>query len=217
MREARDHGPESAAAVAAPGETGGMAFGMVGAGLPVGSGDRASDVSERGVEPFEGRHEDRPAPGVGADRPVVAAGMAEGGPAAEGVGHDLGVGCGPALAEAPDRDRSGPRPRTAFCRVRPGPPPAARSTPPGWASSIPTRPDGGFFPSRRAVPAVILRFIVRAAPCLTPSRRSGSTDRMSFFAVMIGWMAVNQTVSGSLVEWRIVPAVGEVRFLPRLH
>ena len=32
MREARDHGPEPLAAVAAPGEAGGMAFGVAGAG-----------------------------------------------------------------------------------------------------------------------------------------------------------------------------------------
>ena len=44
VQEAQHHGP--AAAVAAPGEAGGMAFGVV--GLPVGSDDRALDVSERG-------------------------------------------------------------------------------------------------------------------------------------------------------------------------
>ena len=138
-RETRDHGPEMVAAVAAPGEAGGMAFGVVGAGLPVGSGDRAFDVSERGVDPFEGRHLGRPAPGTGADRPVAAAGMAEGGSAAEGVGHDLGVGVSqrfapraiPRLRKPPTgtglascavglRGWSRPRPRTASCRVRPG-------------------------------------------------------------------------------------------------
>ena len=136
VREARDHGPEMVAAIAAPGEAGGMAFGVVEAGLPVGSNDRAPDVSKQGVDPFEGRHAGRPAPGTGADRPVVAAGTAEGGPAGEGVGRDLGVGgesrpalwaaCGPALAEASDGDRLGlarsafgTRPRTASCRVRP--------------------------------------------------------------------------------------------------
>ena len=92
VRAARHHGPELAAAVAAPGEAGGMAFGVVGAGLPVGSGDRVPDVSERGVDPLEGRHAGRHAPGAGAGRPVVVAGMAEGGPAGEGVGHDLGAG-----------------------------------------------------------------------------------------------------------------------------
>ena len=35
VQEARDHGLEPVAAVAAPGEAGGMAFGVVGAGLPV--------------------------------------------------------------------------------------------------------------------------------------------------------------------------------------
>ena len=116
MRAARhhDHGPELAAAVAAPGDADGMAFGVV--GLPVGSGDRNPDVSERGVDPLEGRHAGRPAPGAGAGRPVVAAGMAEGGPAGEGVGHDLGAAggrpvlyaaCDLVLAEAPDRNRLG--------------------------------------------------------------------------------------------------------------
>ena len=74
VREARDHGPGPLAAVAAPGEADGMAFGVVGARLPVGSGARIPDVSEHGVDPLEGRHASRPAPGVGADRPVVAAG-----------------------------------------------------------------------------------------------------------------------------------------------
>ena len=97
VREARDHGLEPAAAVAAPGEAGGMAFGVVGAGLPVGSGDRAPDVSGRGVDPLEGRHSDGLAPGAGADRPMVIPGMAEGGPAGEGVGHDLGIGGRPAF------------------------------------------------------------------------------------------------------------------------
>ena len=64
---------------------------------------------------------------------------------------------------------------------------------------------------------MILRFIVQAVPCLTPSRRPGSTEEIPFFAVTTGWIAANQTVSGSLVEWKIVPAVSEVRFLHRLH
>ena len=40
---------------------------------------------------------------------------------------------------------------------------------------------------------------------------------MPFFAVTIRWMAANQSVSGSLVAWKIVPAVGDVCFLHRLH
>ena len=39
---------------------------------------------------------------------------------------------------------------------------------------------------------------------------------MPFFAVTIRWMAANQSVSGSLVAWKIVPAVGDVCFLHRL-
>ena len=70
---------------------------------------------------------------------------------------------------------------------------------------------------RRAITAMILRFIVRAVACPTPDRRPGSTDGIPFPAVTTGWIAANHTVGGSLVEWRIVPAVGEVRFLRRLH
>ena len=36
---------------------------------------------------------------------------------------------------------------------------------------------------------------------------------MPFFAVTIRWMAANQSVSGSLVAWKIVPAVGDVWLL----
>ena len=50
---------------------------------------------------------------------------------------------------------------------------------------------------------------------LTPRRWASSTDETPFFAVTIRWMAANQMVSGSLVEWTIVPAVGEVCFLHR--
>ena len=64
---------------------------------------------------------------------------------------------------------------------------------------------------------MIFRFIVQAVPCLTPNRRPGSTEEIPFSAVTTVWMAANQTVGGSLVEWKIVPAVSEVRFLQRLH
>ena len=72
-------------------------------------------------------------------------------------------------------------------------------------------------PSRRAITAMILCFTVQAVGCLTPRRRPSSTDEMPFFAVTIRWMAANQSVSGSLVAWKIVPAVGDVCFLQRLH
>ena len=64
---------------------------------------------------------------------------------------------------------------------------------------------------------MILCFTAQAVGCLTPRRRPSSTDEMPFFAVTIRWMAANQTVSGSLVAWKIVPAVGDVCFLHRLH
>ena len=235
MQEARHHSPEMVAAVAAPGEAGKMAFGVVGAGLLVGSRDRTPDVSERGVDPFEGGHSGRPAPGAGADCPVVAAGMVEGGPAAEGVGYDLGVGGRPALcaacdlglAEAPDRDRLGlARSALGVCRNRgherrpagcaPSPP-AARTHAAEVGVVHPQPPRRRLFPLAPGHPAMIFCFIAQAVPCLIPNRRPGSTEENPFLAVTTGWMAANQTVSGSLVEWKIVPAVSEVCFLQRLH
>ena len=67
------------------------------------------------------------------------------------------------------------------------------------------------------ITAMIFCFIVQAVACRTPNRRPSSTEEIPFFAVTIRWIAANQTVSGSLVEWNIVPAVSEVRFLQRLH
>ena len=64
---------------------------------------------------------------------------------------------------------------------------------------------------------MIFCFIVQVLACLTPSRCPSSADEMPFFAVAIRWMAANHIVDGSLVEWKIVPAVGEVCFLRRLH
>ena len=68
MNEARDHGVELVAPVVSPGEAGEVALGMIGAELGVGSGDRALDVAERRVDPFEGRHAGGLPPGAGADR-----------------------------------------------------------------------------------------------------------------------------------------------------
>lgn len=86
---------------------------MIRAELAIGSTERTLDVAERGVDPLEGHHAGCLAARAGAGRPMVMAGTAEGGPAGEAVGHDLGVGgrpalcaaCGLALAEAPDRSR----------------------------------------------------------------------------------------------------------------
>ena len=96
MQEARDRGLELVASVVAPSEAGEIAFGVIGSELAIGSGDRALDVSERSVDPLEGRHAGCLAARAGANRPVVMAGMAEGGPTGVSVGHDLGVGS-PAL------------------------------------------------------------------------------------------------------------------------
>ena len=64
---------------------------------------------------------------------------------------------------------------------------------------------------------MILCFMAQAVGCLTPRRRLSFTDETPFFAVTIRWMAANQSVSGSLVEWKMVPAVGDVCFLQWLH
>ena len=64
---------------------------------------------------------------------------------------------------------------------------------------------------------MILCFMAQAVGCLTPSLRASCTDETPFLAVTIRWMAANQSLSGSLVAWKIVPAVGDVCFLQRLH
>ena len=45
--------------------------------------------------------------------------------------------------------------------------------------------------------------------CLIPSRRPSSTELIPFLAVAISHIARNQLVSGSLVAWKMVPAVSE--------
>ena len=60
---------------------------------------------------------------------------------------------------------------------------------------------------------MIFCFMVQAVACLTPSRCPTDTDEMPFFAVTIRWMATNHTVSGILVEWKIVPAINKICFL----
>ena len=51
--ETRDHGFELIAPVVAPGETGEVAPGVIGAELAIGPGDRALAVAERRIDPFE--------------------------------------------------------------------------------------------------------------------------------------------------------------------
>jgi hypothetical protein len=64
---------------------------------------------------------------------------------------------------------------------------------------------------------MIFCFSAQALPCLTPSRRPSSSELIPFLAVATRWMARNQVVSGSLVAWKIVPAVSETWRLQRLH
>ena len=58
MDEARDHGLELIAPVVAPGEASKVALGMIRTDLAVGPGDRALDIAERRIDPFEGGRAD---------------------------------------------------------------------------------------------------------------------------------------------------------------
>src|SRR5215207_9237445 len=57
--------------------------------------------------------------------------------------------------------------------------------------------------------AMIFCFMAQALVCLIPSRRPSSTELIPFLAVVISHMARNHVASGSLVAWKIVPAVSE--------
>ena len=105
VNEARDHGVELVAPVVSPGEAGEVALGMIGAELAVGSGDRALDVAERRVDPFEGRHAGGLPPGAGADRAMASDDPVERVPAAQAVGEDLAIR-GPASAWRRARSRA---------------------------------------------------------------------------------------------------------------
>ena len=52
-------------------------------------------------------------------------------------------------------------------------------------------------------------FKAQAWVCLMPSLRPSSTELIPFLAVAISHIARNQVVSGSLVAWKMVPAVSE--------
>ena len=68
--ETLDHCLELIAPVVAPGEAGEIASGMVGAELAISPGDRALDVAERRVHPFERCHAGRLSARPGTDRPL---------------------------------------------------------------------------------------------------------------------------------------------------
>src|SRR5205814_6897056 len=53
--------------------------------------------------------------------------------------------------------------------------------------------------------------------CLMPRRRPSSTELMPFLAVATSHIARNQLVSGSLVAWKIVPAVSETWWRQARH
>src|SRR3954452_14635626 len=54
---------------------------------------------------------------------------------------------------------------------------------------------------------MIFCFSAPAFVCLRPSLRPSSTELIPFLAVATSHIARNQLVSGSLVAWKIVPAV----------
>ena len=112
--------------------------------------------------------------------------------------------------------RSRPPPRRASCRLRPAPlaagAPAAEI---GVVHLHPAREPLLAFAARHHRHDLVLHGPGRRL--LDSSRRPSSTDETPFFAVMIRWMAANQSLSGSLVAWKIVPAVGDVCLLQRLH
>jgi hypothetical protein len=63
---------------------------------------------------------------------------------------------------------------------------------------------------------MIFCFKAQALVCLTPSRRPSSIELIPFFAVATSQIARNQVDSGSLVLWKIVPAVSDTcRWQPR--
>ena len=170
VNEARDHGVELVAPVVSPGEAGEVALGMIGAELAVGSGDRALDVAERRVDPFEGRHAGGLPPGAGADRAMASDDPVERVPAAQAVGEDLASGGQPALgaardlalAEALDRDQLDlarpalggwwrPPPRRASCPARHGPACRRRARRRGKHRPSPPAPTAACLP--RAAPS----------------------------------------------------------------
>ena len=102
MDETGDHCLELIAPVVAPGEAGEIASGMVGAELAISPGDRALDVAERRVPPFERCHAGRLSARPGADRLVAAGGFFECAPAAQAVRHNRRSGGQPVLGAARD-------------------------------------------------------------------------------------------------------------------
>jgi len=55
-----------------------------------------------------------------------------------------------------------------------------------------------------------LVLIFQAVVCVVPRRRPSSIEEMPCLVCVIRYMARNHTVSGSFVELKIVPALGDV-------
>ena len=59
--------------------------------------------------------------------------------------------------------------------------------------------------------------IFQAVVWVVPRRRPSSIDEMPCFDCVKWYMALNQIVSGSLVDAKMVPAIGDVCRLQALH
>ena len=111
MDEVGDLGLELIAPIVATGEAGEVTLGMVGSELAVGPGDRALDVAQRRIDPFERGHTSSIGSRADADRATAVGALAEHTPTAEAVGDDRASRRQPmrraardlALAEASDR------------------------------------------------------------------------------------------------------------------
>src|SRR5919107_6267487 len=64
---------------------------------------------------------------------------------------------------------------------------------------------------------MIFCFRLQALVCLIPSRRPSSTELIPFLAVATSHIARNHVVSGSLVAWKMVPAVSETWWRQARH
>ena len=99
------HGLELVAPVVAPGEAGEVALGMVWAKLAVGPSNRALDVAEGCVDPFEGGRAGRLGSRAGEDWTMAAGALTEHTPTAEDVGDDLRSRRQPVLLLSPQIGR----------------------------------------------------------------------------------------------------------------
>src|SRR5512147_2483465 len=86
--EAGHHGGEIVAPIEAVRELGQVARDVLLADRPIGGGNGGLDVAERGVDPLEGRCEDRLAAGSGVDRLMRASRIRDAAEATEAIADD---------------------------------------------------------------------------------------------------------------------------------